>query len=213
MQGCIFVRKNILKQMRLKRHFKLCSLRIGSYNINTMPRITKLTQILFMISSKQKSMMSLLSEIITSVLLVLLPCQRFTIMWRILKEVMGLTTIKRNPVNSRRANAMTKTRRTKPKVKGKARYLHAINVVVQTTLLESVEPPKHLVELYQRSLKESNNNKRSYEAHFNDVTKEATTSGTIPSNPKMPKLTDNDDIDMENTIIEYNSNDVFGGLK
>jgi hypothetical protein len=31
--------------------------------------------------------------------------------------------------------------------------------------------PKHLVELYQKSLKESNNNKRSYEAHFNDVTK------------------------------------------
>jgi hypothetical protein len=134
-------------------------------------------------------------------------------MWRIMKEVMGLTTIKRNLVNSRRANAMTKTRRTEPKDKGKARYLHAIIVVVQTTLLESVEPPKHLVELYQRSLKESNNNKRSYEAHFNDVSKEATTSGTIPSNPKMPKLTDNDDIDMENTIMEYNSNDVFGDLK
>jgi hypothetical protein len=46
--------------------------------------------------------------------------------------------------------------------------------------------PKHLVELYQKSLKESNNNKRSYEAYFNDMTKEATTSKTIPSNPKMP---------------------------
>jgi hypothetical protein len=70
-----------------------------------------------------------------------------------------------------------------------------------------------LVELYQRSLKESNNNKRSYEAHFNDETKEATTSGTIPSNLKMPKLTDNDDMDIENMIMEYNSNDVFGDLK
>jgi hypothetical protein len=27
------------------------------------------------------------------------------------------------------------------------------------------------------------------------MTKEATTSGTIPSNPKMPKLMDNDDMD------------------
>jgi hypothetical protein len=70
-----------------------------------------------------------------------------------------------------------------------------------------------LVELYQRSLKVSNNNKISYEAHFNDVTKGATTSGTIPSNSKMPKLMDNNDMDMENTIMEYNSNDMFGDLK
>jgi hypothetical protein len=70
-----------------------------------------------------------------------------------------------------------------------------------------------LVGLYQRSLKESNNAKRLYEAHFNDVTKETTTLGTIPSNPEMPKLTKNYDIDMENTIMEYNSNDVFGDLK
>jgi hypothetical protein len=70
-----------------------------------------------------------------------------------------------------------------------------------------------LVELYQRSLKESNNNKRSYEAHFNDVTKKATISGTIHSNHKMPKQTDNDDMDIENTNLKYNSNDVFGDLK
>jgi hypothetical protein len=53
-----FARKNILKRI-LKRHFKLCFLRIESYNINIVPKITKLTQILFMISSNQKSMMSL----------------------------------------------------------------------------------------------------------------------------------------------------------
>jgi hypothetical protein len=70
-----------------------------------------------------------------------------------------------------------------------------------------------LVELYQRSLKESNNAKRSYENHFNDETKEATTSGIIHSNPEMPKLTDIENMDMENTIVEYNSNDVFGDLK
>jgi hypothetical protein len=46
--------------------------------------------------------------------------------------------------------------------------------------------PKHLVELLKKSLKESNNNKCSYEVHFNDITKEASTSGTIPLNPKCP---------------------------
>jgi hypothetical protein len=148
-------------------------------------------------------------------MLILLPCQRFTIMRRVMKKVMDLTTIKRNLINSRKTNVMAKTRRTEPKVKekGKARHLHAINVVVPTTLLEKCRTPKHLVKLYPRSLKESNNNKRSYEAHFNDVTKEATTSGTIPSNPKMPRLIDNDDMDMDNMIMEYNSNDVFEYLK
>jgi hypothetical protein len=45
------------------------------------------------------------------------------------------------------------------------------------------------------------------------MTKEASTLGTIPSNPKTPKVTDIDDMDMENTIVEYHSNDVFGDLK
>jgi hypothetical protein len=60
---------------------------------------------------------------------------------------------------------------------------------------------------------ESNNNNRSYEAHFNDMTKEASTSGAIPSNPEMPMATDTDDIDMENTVVEYHSIDVYGDLK
>jgi hypothetical protein len=72
--------------------------------------------------------------------------------------------------------------------------------------------PQHLVELYQKSLKEANGTKRSYEAHFNDVSKEATTSGTKEEDPKIPRTTDKEDIDMENTIVEYNSNDVFGDL-
>jgi hypothetical protein len=53
----------------------------------------------------------------------------------------------------------------------------------------------------------------AYEAHFNNMAKEASTSKTIPSNPKMPKLTDTDDMDMENTIVKYHSNDVYGDLK
>jgi hypothetical protein len=45
------------------------------------------------------------------------------------------------------------------------------------------------------------------------MTNEASTSGTIPSNPEMPKMMDIDGMDMENTIMEYHSNDVFGDLK
>jgi hypothetical protein len=70
-----------------------------------------------------------------------------------------------------------------------------------------------LVELYQKSLKESNNNKRSYEAHFNDMTKEASTSVIVPLNPEMPKEMDTEDMDMEIMIMVYHSNNVFGDLK
>jgi hypothetical protein len=45
------------------------------------------------------------------------------------------------------------------------------------------------------------------------MTKEASTLGTILLSPEMPKETDTDDMDMENTIVEYHSNDVYGDLK
>jgi hypothetical protein len=69
-----------------------------------------------------------------------------------------------------------------------------------------------LVELYQKSLKEANGAKRSYGAQFNDVSKEVTTSGTKEEDLKIPRTTDKEDIDMENIIVEYNLNDVFGDL-
>jgi hypothetical protein len=45
------------------------------------------------------------------------------------------------------------------------------------------------------------------------MTKDASTSRTILSNPEMPKETNNDEMDMENTNVEYHSNDVYGDLK
>jgi hypothetical protein len=86
-------------------------------------------------------------------------------------------------------------------------------VVVQIILPDNVEPINIWLNYTKKSLKESNNNKRSYETHFNNMTKEASTSGTLPSNPEMPKLMDNDNMDIENTIVEYHSNDVYGDLK
>jgi hypothetical protein len=116
-----------------------------------------------------------------------------------MKKVMGLKTHKRNLVNSRKENAMAGTWRIGLKVKGKAFTCHKCGG--PNHFARKCQTPKHLVQLYQKSLKESNNNKRSYEAHFNDMTKEASTSGTIPLNPKMPKMMDTDDMDMENMIV------------
>jgi hypothetical protein len=69
-----------------------------------------------------------------------------------------------------------------------------------------------LVELYQKSLKEANGAKRSYEAHINDVSKEATTLETKVVDPKIPRMMDKVNMDLENAIVKYNLNDVFGDL-
>jgi hypothetical protein len=60
-----------------------------------------------------------------------------------MKKAIDLTTIKRNLVNSRKTNTTAKTRRIEQKVKakGNSKLSHAINVVVQTTLLRNAEPP------------------------------------------------------------------------
>jgi hypothetical protein len=69
-----------------------------------------------------------------------------------------------------------------------------------------------LVDLYQKSLNNIGKAKGSYEAHFNDKSNEATTSGEILEKVEMPNLTVADYIDMENMIIKYYLNDVFGTL-
>jgi hypothetical protein len=101
-------------------------------------------------------------------------------------------------------NSKNMKNRVKGQGKGKGNVFTCHKCGGPNHFTKKCRTPKHLVELYQKFLKESNNNKRLYEAHFNDMTKKATTSGTISSNPKMSKLTDNDDMDMQNTIVEYN---------
>jgi hypothetical protein len=70
--------------------------------------------------------------------------------------------------------------------------------------------PQHLVDLYQKSLKDAGKAKGSYETHFNATSDEATTSDKRPDEAAKPSLIVKDYIDGENMIIEYNLNDVFG---
>jgi hypothetical protein len=50
----------------------------------------------------------------------------------------------------------------------------------------------------------------SFEAHFNDASDEATTSGMIPDEAEKPSLMVKDYIEGDNMIVEYNPNSVFG---
>jgi hypothetical protein len=69
-----------------------------------------------------------------------------------------------------------------------------------------------LFDLYQKSLKYVKKAKRSYEACFYDKSNEATTSEKVPKEVDIPILTVADYMDMETTIVEYNSNDMLGIL-
>jgi hypothetical protein len=77
-----FMRKNHQKMTRLKRLFKLCSLLIGSYNINIRSGTTNIMLTSFVTYSRLRSMMNLLLRIITNIILGLLLSLRFITMRR-----------------------------------------------------------------------------------------------------------------------------------
>jgi hypothetical protein len=66
--------------------------------------------------------------------------------------------------------------------------------------------------LYQKFLTDTGKAKRTYETYFNDKSNEATTLEKITDEVEMPNLMIAYDMDMENMIIKYNSNDVFRTL-
>jgi hypothetical protein len=68
---------------------------------------------------------------------------------------------------------------------------------------------QHLVDLYQKYLKETEKAKGSYEVHFNAASDEGTTSDKHPNEAAKPSPSTDDYIDGENMIVEYNSNDMF----
>jgi hypothetical protein len=67
-----FMRKNHQRRTRLKRLCKLCSLLIGSYNINIGHETTNAMLTSFVTYSRLRSMMNLLLRIITNIVLGLL---------------------------------------------------------------------------------------------------------------------------------------------
>jgi hypothetical protein len=83
---------------------------------------------------------------------------------------------------------------------------------------EKCRTPKHLVALYQKSLgkdKKVQGSGSGYEAHFSiptNSTFEAGCSSKDPQNLSNDELTliVDDYMDSNNTMVEYNSNDMFG---
>jgi hypothetical protein len=80
--NCNFVRMNHKRRTRLKRLFKLCSLLIGSDNINIEPGTTNTMLASFVTYSRLRSMINLLLRILTNIVLGLLLSLRFITMRR-----------------------------------------------------------------------------------------------------------------------------------
>jgi hypothetical protein len=81
---------------------------------------------------------------------------------------------------------------------------------------EKCRTPKHLMALYQKSLekdKKAHGSRSGYEAHFS-IPFEAGCLSKDPQNPSTdePTLTVNDYMNSDNTLMEYNSNNMFGDL-
>jgi hypothetical protein len=94
--NCGFVRRNHQRRTRLKRHFKLCSLLIGSYNINTRSETINTMLTSFVTYYSLRSMMNLLLRIITNVVLELFLSLRFITIRR--KQVLLRIQIQRRMV-------------------------------------------------------------------------------------------------------------------
>jgi hypothetical protein len=85
---------------------------------------------------------------------------------------------------------------------------------------EKCRTPKNLMALYQKSLgkdKKVQGLGSEYEAHFSIPTNsifEVGCSSKDPHNPSTnePTLSVDDYIDLDNTIVKYNSNDMFSDL-
>jgi hypothetical protein len=101
--NCDFVIKNH-QRTRLQRLFSLCSLLIGSYNINIGPGTTNTMMTSFVTYSRSRSMMNLLLRIITNVVLGLLISLRFIIMRR--KQVLLRIPIQRIMVGPQGVDAI-----------------------------------------------------------------------------------------------------------
>jgi hypothetical protein len=114
-------------------------------------------------------------------------------------------------VNSRKARKIN-TRRTNPKtkVRGEKKSFKCHHCGGANYIVKKCKIPQHLVYLYQKFFKEAKKAKGSYEAHFNAASDDATTSGKRPDEAEKPSLMNDDYIEGENMIIEYNSNDMFG---
>jgi hypothetical protein len=91
-----FVRRNHQRRTRLKRHFKLCSLLIESYNINTRSGTINTMLTSFVTYYSLRSMMNLLLRIITNVVLELFLSLRFITIRR--KQVLLRIQIQRRMV-------------------------------------------------------------------------------------------------------------------
>jgi hypothetical protein len=135
------------------------------------------------------------------------------------------STLKKNGRSTRHRRNRQKNKKLSKSMKKDGASSKGNNVQCKAcgTLKHTVEKcrtPKHLVALYQKSLgkdKKVQGSGAGYEAHFTistNSTFEASCSSKHPQNPSTnePTLNGDDYMNSNNTMVEYNLNDMFGDL-
>jgi hypothetical protein len=127
------------------------------------------------------------------------------------EKVDGQNNHPKNSSKSKKGKKKHKKNKSKDKRSGKGKkYFKCHHCDGPNHIAKKCNILQHLVDLYQKSLKEAEKGKGLYEAHFNATSDKATTLGKHPNDIVKPSLMVEDYIDRKNMIIKYNPNDVFG---
>ncbi|KAJ1264519.1 hypothetical protein BS78_08G007400 [Paspalum vaginatum] len=118
----------------------------------------------------------------------------------------------RNFIKNRRHNANKRARKNAPPTCDNGRLCHKCGC--NTHFAATCHTPKHLVDLYLKSIRDAKQKENKYEAHFNQATEETGGSSSVPKESPYNK-TSSQAMDLhptDNVLIEYNSNDMFEDL-
>ncbi|KAJ1293733.1 hypothetical protein BS78_01G091600 [Paspalum vaginatum] len=118
----------------------------------------------------------------------------------------------RNFIKNRRHKANKRARKNAPPTRDNGRLSHKCGC--NTHFVATCRTPKHLVDLYLKSIRDAKQRENKYEAHFNQATEKTGGSSSVPKESPNNK-TPSQAMDLpptDNMLIEYNSNDMFGDL-
>ena len=117
----------------------------------------------------------------------------------------------RNFIKNRRHKANKRARKNAPPTSQNARLCHKCGC--DTHFAATCHTPKHLVDLYLKSVRDAKQKEKKYEAHFNQTEKIGGSSSVPKESPNNNALSQDKNLpETDDMLIEYNSNDMFGDL-
>ena len=116
-----------------------------------------------------------------------------------------------NFIKNRRHKANKRARKNAPPTRDNSRFCHKCGC--NTHFAATCRTPKHLVDLYLKSVRDSKQKEKKYETHFNQTKKIGGSSSVQKESPNNNAPSQDKDLpETDDKLIEYNSSDMFGDL-